>query len=608
MNKPILSVASKSVVYVSSYLASLILIITISELFFGKGGGLSSNMVYREVARIYYRVLGNYLCSLNRDTDSKYYRLGSRMLDKSNEIWCLEDKNIDLSIITPEEKKFLISKSRRELERSRLVMKKSLTLTKFALAGSLLSYLLTIPLGFVILPLFSSGCGLFLIGSSLHFNSQISDVSSFGERLTGGQDVKLTFWQRINIKRFVDGVSLINAGSSIKRSRLCQKIGLCVNATGSWLVLGTVAGGLLPLVERGGVFHQWVGHIPIVGLAINDIVSDGATNGTVLLIGATQKLDSFMRPLFPTAKYHNLFYEKYYKIQAEFQPLTEENLPLLNAKMKSFCDGDVLKWVRDVSASIDCRCHGRLYTQVGPDTATYMPCEDIKVNCIDAISDMEQLRQAIIKHCTNSDVFADLAGGLVEEDKKAIIGTAADRRLNQVAKAKPDMKIKFTSDMFHVATAPNAVVTEGFFQPVAKKAKDVVEVVFDGVNRFAPTPSIPINHSNHSNNNIRINLMRIKPVKQGISTVKERVDLVDLGGIFERGARLLPDVVKNGTPKDYVFSPPKIEVVKNIVPAAPEVIKEGTSETVRNVIHLGDGFAFGKIAAKKKINFGPRFF
>ena len=80
--------------------------------------------------------------------------------------------------------------------------------------------------------------------------------------------------------------------------------------------------------------------------------------------------------------------------------------------------------------------------------------------------------------------------------------------------------------------------------------------------------------------------MRIKPAEiankaqQGLSTTNE---MINLSEIFERGNRLLPNAVTDGTARKYVFSPPKIRVVKKIV---PEVIKETSSETAKTLYVL----------------------
>lgn len=502
-----------------------------------------------------------------------------------------------------------------ELEKSHLIMKRSLVLIKIALAGNALAYLFSIPLGFAVLPFYSSGCGLFLVGSTLAFNSQINDVALLEEGFTcnssqlrthnveeglidtrGGEDVKLNFWQKItSLKRFIDETTLINAGSRIKRSRLCQNVGLCINATGSWLVLGTVSSRLIPLVARGGPFHIFVGKIPIIGPVVKNAASDGASLASSLTVAAAQRIDSFMRPFFPRAKYWSKFYEKYYVIQAKY----ENDSSLRNFHMRNFCDGDVLNWVREISGNIDCYCHGREYIDVEPILIENF-CEADYVKCSDAFSDLEQMREAIIRRCASSSVFKDLAGGLVEEaDKKSLIGTAGDRFKRRAAKIKPDFRIEFASDMFIKNKDHKAVV------PVAKKASSkAFKVVMDGSNKFAPSPTVPLN-GNHtpSANDVRINFMRIKSVKlvdaaqKSVSTVKKKVEMVNLGELFERGNEFLPEICTDGVPK--------VQMVKKIV---PEVIKEGVPETARNAVRVTDGFGVGKLAAKKRINFKPRFF
>lgn len=208
------------------------------------------------------------------------------------------------------------------------------------------------------------------------------------------------------------------------------------------------------------------------------------------------------------------------------------------------------------------------------------------------------MRKAIIRHCANSNEFKNLAGGLVEDaDKEALISTLNDRFATRFAKIKPDLGIQFASDIFKNKDH-NALVL------VVEKASNVIDVVVDGSNKFAPSPAAPFNR-NHTLgiNDVRINFMRVKPVKV-LDTAKKRVEMINLGGIFERGNKLLPEIFTNGTPE--------IQMIKEIVPevvkeAAPELIK-GAPEAAKNVIHIKDGFEAGKFAAKNRINFRPRFF
>jgi len=610
---------------------ALFFVLMLSELIFGKGAALSSNMAYREAAKLYYNVVGNYLCNMDekRDPSGKFYSLGSQMLEKADGIWSIGDKNVDFSKISSEERNLLEWKSKVELEKGRLIMKRSLVLIKIALAGTALAYLFSIPLGFAVLPFYSSGCGLFLVGSTLAFNSQINDVALLEEGFTynssqlqtrnveegltatrGGEDVKPSLWRKITslkrfieLKRFIDETTLINAGSKVKRSRMCQNVGLCVNATGSWLVLGTVSGGLIPLVARGGPFHILVGKIPIIGPVVKNAASDGATRASAFTVKAAQHIDSFMRPFFPRAEYFTKFYEKYYVIQAEYK----NDSFLRNKHMQKFCDGDVLKWVREISGNIDCYCDGKEYI-VEPKLIENF-CEANYVKCSDSFSDFEQMREAIIRRCTSSKVFKSLAGGLVEEaDKKALIGNVKDRFERRAAKSKPNFGIEFASDMFR-----------------NKNSKAVV--------CLPPPPTVPLD-GNHTLK-IRVNFMRIKSVKlvdaaqKSGSVAKKKVEMVNLGELFERGNEFLPKVFTDGVPKVQMVKKVVPEVIKEVVPemvkevvpevikeivpemvkeVVPEVIKEVVPETARNAVRVTDGFGVGKLAAKKGINFKPRFF
>jgi hypothetical protein len=596
---------------------ALLFVLMFSELIFGKGAALSSNMAYREAAKFYYNVVGNYLCNMDekRDPSGRFHSLGSQMLEKADGIWSIGDKNVDFSKISSEERNLLEWKSKVELEKGRLMMKRSLVLIKIALAGTALAYLFSIPLGFAVLPFYSSGCGLFLVGSTLAFNSQINDVALLEEGFTynnsqlqthnveegltstrGGEDVKPSLWRKITslkrfkLKRFIDETTLINAGSKIRRSRLCQNVGLCVNATGSWLILGTVSSGLIPLVARGGPFHILVGKIPIIGPVVKNAASDGATRASVFTVTAAQHIDSFMRPFFPRAEYYTKFYEKYYVIQAEYK----NDSFLRNKHMQKFCDGDVLKWVREISGNIDCYCNGKEY--IVEPTLIENLCEANYVRCSDSFSDFEQMREAIIRRCASSSVFKSLAGGLVEEaDKKALIGNAKDRFERRVAKSKPNFGIEFASDMF--------------------KNKDSKAVAC-----LPPPPTVPLN-GNHTlgANDVRVNFMRIKSVKlvdaaqKSVSIAKKKVEMVDLGELFERGSEFLPKVFTDGVPKVQMVKKVVPEVIKEVVPevikeVVPEVIKEVVPETARNAVRVTDGFGVGKLAAKKGINFKPRFF
>lgn len=606
MNKPVLAVTSrvvKPLIFASSYMLSLFLILTISELIFGKAASLTeSNMAYRELAKLYYTAVGNFLCNISErhdDPNGRLYELGSKMLAKASNIFCIGDKNVDFSAISSEEKSLLELKSRTELERSFLILRKSLGLMKVALLTTTLGYFFSLPLGFIILPFYSSSLGLFLIGSSLAFNSQITDVSSLGERSTyrssqlqteglitrGGNDINLNLWEKIkntcNPKRYIDEVTLINAGSRFKRSRFCQNIGLCVNATGSWLVLGTISTGLLPLMQRGGPLHILVGRIPVIGFAFKDLVSDGATQGSVLVIGLSEKIDAFMRPFFPRAEYHSKFYAKYYAIQSKYK----DNSVLRNEHMIRFCDGDVLNWIKAIIGNVDCYCHGRGYSIKPMLTETF--CESNAAKCSDSFSDLEQLREAIIRHCSSSIEFKNLAGGLVEEsEKKALIGNVKDRFRRRAAKIKPDLGIQYVSDMF-----PNK--DHNSLVPVVAQKASVVS-------------------------DVRINFMRIKSVKvldraqKGISIAKKEVEMINSAGLFSRGNQLFSEILIDGTPKIQMLKKVVPEVVKENASELiqSELIQDGVSETAKkSIIHVQDGFGFGKqLASKTKISVRPRFF
>lgn len=627
MNRSFLTVTSRiaePVIFASSYMFSLFIALFVSEIIFGKGASLSSNMVYRELARYYYRIVGSYLCNINpkRDPSGKFHELGLRMLQKADNIWCINDKNVDLSTLTPEEKNLLEWRSRAESERSNSILKRSLLMLKMALVGSVLAYAFPIPLGFVLLPLYSSSCGLFLIGTTLAFNSQINDLASSGEmssyndssqlqtdviaeglRTTrGGDDMKLNFLEKLNPKRFVDELSLIKAGRWIKKSRACQNVGLCINATGSWLVLGTISTNLIPLVERGGPFHKLVGKIPHIGPAIQDIASDGATRSSVLNARACRHIDGFMRPWFPKAEYFVKFYAKYDVIEAKYK---SESV-VMDKHVRNLCDTDVFDWVRKISQNIDCACDGREYI-VEPVLIEKF-CEADKLRCADSFSDMEQIRAAIIQHCSSSEIFKNLAGGLVDdEQKRALIGTARDRFRRHNLNIKPDLGIQFASDMFKNKDH-NALV------PIAKKASSVVEAVIDASSKLpqSQSPAVPLNYNTHNVNDIRINLMRIKPVdivdkaQKGISNAK-KIQIVDLGGgLFERANQFPSDIFTNGTPEIQILK--KVVVPEIVKEGVTEIVKEGVPEVAKNIISIKDGFQVGKLATKSKINIIPRLF
>jgi len=129
----------------------------------------------------------------------------------------------------------------------------------------------------------------------------------------------------------------------------------------------------------------------------------------------------------------------------------EKNATIRNGNTRQLCDGDVLRWVRETSANIDCYCHGF-------DYSTGLFCETVPHDCSDAMSDLEQMRIIIVKHCASSNEFKNLAGGLKEVHKKAIIGNADDRYKRRIANVKPDVGIDFISDMYkkkdHKALVP----------------------------------------------------------------------------------------------------------------------------------------------------------
>lgn len=87
MSKALLAVTNrlvKPVVFVSSYMFMFLFVLMSSELIFGKGAALSSNIAYREAAKSYYNFVGNYLCNLDEklDPSGRFHSLGSQMLKR----------------------------------------------------------------------------------------------------------------------------------------------------------------------------------------------------------------------------------------------------------------------------------------------------------------------------------------------------------------------------------------------------------------------------------------------------------------------------------------------------------------------------------------------